>query len=209
VRGVVVPVVRISGRRPRHRVDAFEYQNRRGWPLCHKTTRHGAEVTRTRATEDRKQWCVKRSMQSSTTRDATRARDDGWAANVEIVAVDRDTPRRRGHRAAGGGGFSRAREGAPRARGRAASASIARGVTDGGAGDESRAERRTRCYQETSGKFGRAWGCVEPGVVLGSRPISVFQEPVAPRFTPRALVDESGGSDGGRGRRRAASARKT
>jgi hypothetical protein len=41
-------------------------------------------------------------MQSSTTRDATRARDDGWAANVEIVAVDRDTPRRRGHRAAGG-----------------------------------------------------------------------------------------------------------
>jgi hypothetical protein len=35
-------------------------------------------------------------------RGATRARDDGWAANVAIVAVDRDTPRRRGHRAAGG-----------------------------------------------------------------------------------------------------------
>jgi len=29
-------------------------------------------------------------------------RVDGWAANVEIVAIDRGTPRRRGHRAAGG-----------------------------------------------------------------------------------------------------------
>jgi hypothetical protein len=34
-------------------------------------------------------------MQSSTTRDATRARDDGWAANVAFVAVDGDIPRRR------------------------------------------------------------------------------------------------------------------
>lgn len=29
-------------------------------------------------------------------------RVDGWAANVEIVAIDRGAPRRRGHRAAGG-----------------------------------------------------------------------------------------------------------
>jgi hypothetical protein len=34
-------------------------------------------------------------------------RVDGWAANVEVVAVDRDISRRRGHGAPGGGAAAR------------------------------------------------------------------------------------------------------
>ena len=98
-----------ASRRRRGRSDLVRSPRHRSTRLNFKTDAVGHSVTKRRDTSQnsrergRRKTAVRKTSDAvADARGATRARDDGWAANVEIVAVDRDTPRRRGHRAAGG-----------------------------------------------------------------------------------------------------------